>query len=225
MPELSVIIPVYNEAKTIKEILERVNSVDIDKEIIVIDDGSSDGTDRVLREQRFNNLKTIHHSSNRGKGDAFLTGLPHTKGEFVIIQDADLEYDPGDYIRMLDLIKNGSADIVLGARFTKGYRGLYLHKVGNRFLTALMNFLFKAKLNDYSTCYKLARRETFSSLGLGAQSFVIDAEIVAKALKKRLRLVECPVSYHPRNYSEGKKIRWRDGIQAMLYIIRYRLAK
>lgn len=225
MPQLSVIVPVYNEIRTIREVLEKINLLDLDKEIIVVDDGSNDGTDKALSQLRFGNMKVIHHSTNRGKGAAFLTGLVHAGGEFVIIQDADLEYEPADYLRMLDVIKSAAADIVVGARFTKGYRGLYIHKLGNRVLTGLMNFLFKARLNDYASCYKLARRETFWSLNLKAQSFVIDAEIVAKALKRRLRLVEVPVSYRPRNYSQGKKIRWGDGIQAILSIIRYRFSR
>ncbi len=225
MTTLSVIIPVYNEAATIRQILEKIGSVPIDKEIIVIDDGSTDGTDRILREIKADNLKIIHHTTNRGKGAAFLTGLVHAAGEFVIIQDADLEYDPADYNKLLNTIREEGVDLVLGARFTKGYHGLYLHRLGNRLLTALMNILFKAKLNDYFTCYKLSRRETFCSLGLKTQTFVIEVEIVAKALKRKLHLVEVPISYHPRNYSEGKKIRWKDGIQALIGIIKYRFQR
>lgn len=224
MPQLSVIIPVYNEVKTIRQILDKINSVDIDKEIIVVDDGSCDGTDKVLRELKFNNLKVIHHSSNRGKGGAFLTGLAHATGEFVIIQDADLEYDPADYAKLLNAAKEGKADLVLGARFIKGYHGLYFHRLGNGILTTLMNILFNAKLNDCFTCYKLARKDIFLSLGLKAQAFVIEAEIIAKAFKKKLRILEMPVSYHPRDYSQGKKIRWRDGIEAIFSIIRYRFS-
>lgn len=225
MPLLSVIVPVYNEVTTIKPILDMVNAVDIDKEIIVVDDGSSDGTAEVLREQKMHNLKVIHHTSNRGKGAAFLTGLAHATGEFVIIQDADLEYNPADYFKLLEKVKQTYADLVLGARFTKGYRGLYLHRLGNWLLTALMNIFFNAALNDCSTCYKLARRDVFYSLELKSRSFLIDSEIVAKCLKRKLRLAEVPISYHPRSYSEGKKIRLKDGIQAIINTIRYRLSE
>ncbi|MFA5356533.1 MAG: glycosyltransferase family 2 protein [Candidatus Omnitrophota bacterium] len=222
MPLLSVIVPVYNEAGTIRQILERINAVDIDKEIIAVNDGSSDGTEKILGDIRHNNLKVIHHSSNRGKGAAFLTGLSHAQGEFVVIQDADLEYDPADYLKLMAAMKENNADIVLGARFTKGYHGLLVHRLGNRLLTVLLNLLFKVKLNDCFTCYKLFRRDIINALNLREQSFTIETEIVAKAAKKGLRIIEVPVSYQPRSYSQGKKIRCRDGIAAIRSIIRYR---
>lgn len=225
MPQLSVIVPVYNEANTIKEILEKINSVAIDKEIIVVDDGSYDGTDKVLREVKYNNLKVIHHTSNRGKGSAILTGLLHAEGEFVVIQDADLEYDPNDYLKLVVPIKDDIADLVLGARFTKGYRGLMIHRLGNIFLTNLLNILFNAKLNDCFTCYKLLRRDTLNKLGLKAKSFDIEIEIVTKAIRNKLRIVEIPISYHPRLYSEGKKIRLRDGLWAALNILKVRFSR
>lgn len=222
MPLLSVIVPVYNEANTIKQIMEKIDSVPIDKEIIVVNDGSDDGTEKILKDIKYNSLKVIHHSGNRGKGAAFLTGLSHATGEFVIIQDADLEYEPHDYKVLLAAIKDNNADIVLGARFKKGYRGLLIHRLGNRLLTVLLNLLFKARLNDCFTCYKLFRRETINKLNLKEQSFTIDTEIVAKAAKKGLRIVEVPVAYHPRSYAEGKKIRCKDGFQAIRTIIKYR---
>lgn len=224
MPLISVVVPVYNEAKTIREILEKVNSIDIDKEIIVVDDGSSDGTDKMLRDIKYDNLKVIHHTTNRGKGAAFLTGLSHTAGEFVIIQDADLEYEPQDYPRLLDAIIKNNAGLVLGARFTKGYRGLTMHKIGNRFLTGMVNILFNARLTDACTCYKLLRKSTADMLGLKAESFVIDMEIVTKVLRAKLKIMEVPVSYHPRTYSDGKKIRWKDGIYYALGILKYRFS-
>jgi len=224
MPQLSVIIPVYNEAKTIRQILEKINSVAIDKEIIVVDDGSCDGTEKILRDIKYNNLKIIHHSSNRGKGAAFLTGIFHAQGDFVIIQDADLEYEPNDYLKLMEVIKENNADIVLGARFKKGYRGLFIHRFGNRLLTGLLNLLFDLKLNDCFTCYKLFRRDTINLLNLKEQSFTIETEIVAKAAKKGFRIVEVPISYYPRSYSQGKKIRCQDGIRAIRSIIKYRFS-
>lgn len=223
MPLLTVIVPVYNESKTIQQILEKIQSVGIDKEIIVVDDGSTDDTSSILRDIKYDNLKIIHHTSNRGKGAAFLTGLSHATGDFVIIQDADLEYEPSDYLKLLSAIKKDNIDIVLGARFMKGYKGLLIHRLGNRFLTVLMNFFFNARLNDCFTCYKLFRRETIKNLNLKAQGFDIEIEIIAKALKKKLRIAEEFITYHPRSYAEGKKIRCKDGLRATLSILKYSL--
>lgn len=222
MPLLSVIVPVYNEARTIKQILERINSVAINKEIIVVNDGSCDGTEKILRDIEYGNLKIIHHSANRGKGAAFLTGLSHARGEFVIIQDADLEYDPQEYLKLMESAEKDNTDIVLGARFMKGYHGLLIHRLGNRILTSLLNTLFGLKLNDCFTCYKLFRTNTVKALGLNEQSFTIEIEIVAKAAKKGFRISEVPISYSPRTYSEGKKIRCKDGIRAIGTIFKYR---
>lgn len=223
MPLLSVIVPVYNEAKTIRQILEKINSINIDKEIIVVDDGSCDGTENILRDIRYDNLRIIHHSSNRGKGAAFLTGLSLAKGELVIIQDADLEYDPSDYLKLMEAMRECSADIVLGVRFKEGYRGLFMHRLGNRLLTGLLNLLFNLKLNDCFTCYKLSRTDKVNTLNLNEESFTIDIEIVAKAAKKGWRIGQVPVSYYPRSYTEGKKIRFIDGIRGIKTIFKYRL--
>lgn len=222
MPLLSVIVPVYNEAETIRRILEKIDSINIDKEIIVVDDGSFDETGRILRDTRLSNLKIIYHSSNRGKGAAFLTGLANATGEFVIIQDADLEYDPNDYLKLMQSMNNNNADIILGARFKRGYHGLFMHRLGNRFLTATLNFLFDCRLNDYATCYKLARRDTLDALGLEATGFDIDVEIICNALKKRKRILEIPIHYSPRTYDAGKKIRWKDGLWALFCMFKYR---
>jgi len=219
---LSVIVPVYNEAKTIKQIIDKVIAVAIDKEIVVVDDSSTDGTGKILRDMRFENLKVIHHSSNRGKGAAVLTGLSQASGEYVIVQDADLEYDPGDYIKLIDLLNKGDGDIILGARFREGYHGRLVPKAGNRLLTGLLNMLFGVKLNDCFTCYKLMRRVDFNSLSLESSSFDIEIEILAKAIKKKMRIVEIPVSYNPRAYAEGKKIRIKDGLWAVARIFRFR---
>jgi glycosyltransferase involved in cell wall biosynthesis len=220
MPLLSVIVPVYNEAGTIGQILERIQAVDLDKEIVVVDDGSTDGTDRILRYTQGSNLKVIHHMTNRGKGASVLTGLSHASGDFVIIQDADLEYDPNDYRVLIQPMQAAQADIILGVRFTARYQGLLLHRLGNRFLTSLVNILFGVSLNDCFTCYKLMRRETFLALSLSCQGFDIETEIVSKAIRRKLRILEVPVRYRPRSFSEGKKIRIKDGFWAAWGIIR-----
>jgi len=224
MPKLSVIIPVYNEAGTIRQIIEKISAVGLDIEIVVVDDGSTDGTDKILRSLRLDHLKVIHHSSNRGKGAAFLTGLSQASGELVIIQDADLEYDPAEYLKLVTALCEQKADLVLGCRFTKGYRGELVHRMGNMFLTLLINTLFKARLNDCFTCYKVMRRQTLESLALTSRGFELEIEIVSKALRRKLVIYEVPVSYHPRSYSEGKKIRIKDGLWAMLNILKYKFA-
>lgn len=222
MPLLSVIVPVYNEAKTVRQILEKINAVNTDKEIIVVEDGSSDDTYKILREIRYNNLKVIHHASNRGKGAAFLSGLSNAAGDFVVIQDADMEYDPQDYLKLMEPLQEDRADMVFGMRFKKGYRGLFIHRIGNRLLTKLLNLLFNSGLQDYATCYKLARRSIFNNLNLRAKGFDIDVEITCNALKRKLKIREVPISYYPRSYSEGKKIRWCDGLWAIFYMFKYR---
>jgi glycosyltransferase involved in cell wall biosynthesis len=222
MPQLSVIVPVYNESSTIRQILEKINSIPIDKEIIVVDDDSSDGTSRILKDIRLPNLKLIYHTSNRGKGAAFLTGLDNAAGEYVVIQDADLEYDPADYLKLLQAIKTSNADMVLGARFTKGYKGLFMHRWGNRVLSNIFNFIFCSHLNDWYSCYKFLRRVTAISLKLKGQAFNIDIEIIAKILKNGCRIHEVPIAYYPRAYAQGKKIRWSDAMHALFYILKYR---
>lgn len=224
MNMLSVIIPVYNEEKTIEAIIGKVNNLPIEKEIIVVNDCSKDRTESILRSLAFNNLKVIHHVSRRGKGAAVRTGLENAIGEFVIIQDANLEYDPNDYPKLLEAIKNQGVDIVLGARFAKGYCGAWFPKAGNRFLTGLMNNLFGVKLNDCFTCYKLMRRDIFLGLGLESNSFDIEIEILAKAIKKGMRILEVPVSYNPRSYKEGKKIRMRDGLWVIMRILCFKFS-
>lgn len=227
MPLLSVIVPVYNEAKTIRQILEKVNSVDIDKEIIAIDNCSTDGTQGILQDilnkAESNCIRVIYHSYNKGKGESVREGIRKSSGEFVVIQDADLEYDPREYFNLIKPLLENKADIVLGARFTSGHSGITVHRLGNKFLTKFLNFMFASHLNDYATCYKMARRDKFLNLGLKSKSFDIEVEIVCKALKNNLRILEVPISYYPRSYAQGKKIRVKDGIQAIISIIKYRL--
>lgn len=221
---LSVVVPVYNEVKTIKQVIERILAVGIEKEIIVVDDSSTDDTGKILEELRYDNLKVIHHGSNRGKGAAVLTGLEHAIGEYVIVQDADFEYDPADYIKLLEAIQKGAGNLILGARFTEGYHGMKIPRVGNRILTGLMNCLFGVKLNDCFTCYKLMRKTDLLVLGLNSRSFDIEIEILAKAIRKKMRIYEVPVSYNPRTYSEGKKIKIVDGIWAIIRIFKFRFS-
>lgn len=219
---LSVIVPVYNEEKTIKQVIDKILSVNIDKEIIVIDNCSTDGTQKILRGLCYDNLKVIYHSTNRGKGASFLTGLNNASGDYIIVQDADLEYDPNDYLCLFKVMEEGKYDMVSGARFFKGYQGLLMHVAGNKFLTFILNFLYGAKLNDCATCYKLARRETYNSFALEKTGFDIDFEVICKALRKKLRIKELQVSYSPRSYKEGKKIRVNDAFWAILAMIKYR---
>jgi len=226
MPTLSVVVPVYNEVKTIREILSKINSVGIDKELIVVDNYSSDGTQAVLQDilikKELPVIKVIYHSYNKGKGASVREGIQEASGEFVVIQDADLEYNPEEYIKLMQPILEGRADIVLGARFSGGHTGLAIHRLGNRFLTGFVNFLFGTTLNDYATCYKMARKNTFTSLGLKSNSFDIEVEVVSKAIKHKLRIAEVAISYFPRSYAEGKKIRWFDGLHAIASILRHR---
>jgi glycosyltransferase involved in cell wall biosynthesis len=221
---LSVIVPVYNEAKTIKQVIEKILAVPIEKEIIVVDDSSTDDTVKILRDLRYENLKVIYHGSNRGKGAAVRTGLENAAGEFVIVQDADFEYDPADYLKLMDAIQKGAGELILGARFTEGYHGMKIPKAGNRVLTGLVNKLFGVKLNDCFTCYKLMRKADLVGLSLSSSSFDIEIEILAKAIRKKMRIAEVPVTYNPRTYNEGKKIRIKDGIWAALRIFKFRIS-
>ncbi|MEW6075312.1 MAG: glycosyltransferase family 2 protein [Candidatus Omnitrophota bacterium] len=227
--QLSVVVPVYNESGTIEKVIERINAVDIDKEIIVIDNCSNDGTQdvlqRILKTGAFNNVRVIYHSCNKGKGTSVREGIQESKGEIVVIQDADFEYNPQEYHLLIAPILAHRADVVLGARFMKGYAGIVTHRLGNKLLTAFLNLLFASSLNDYATCYKMARRQVFLDLDLRSSSFEIEAEIICKALKKKLRIEEVAISYFPRSYAEGKKIRWSDGVAAFYNILKYRLTR
>ena len=225
MPLLSVIIPVYNEEKTIGQILKKIEAINIDKEIIVVNDASSDKTAETLNSLKFSNLKIYTHNINLGKGSAFRTGLKKSCGDIVIIQDADLEYDPGDYYKLIEPIISNQTDLVLGARFTEGYHGLFAHRLGNRFLTNFLNILYGSNLNDVYTCYKAARRGVFNSFKLKSNDFALEQEIIAKALRMRLRIREIPVAYYPRSYSQGKKIRYYDGFKVILQMLKLRFQR
>ena len=223
MAKLSVIIPVYNEEATIAAVLEKVNAVAVDKEIIVVDDNSSDGTERILKDLKLSNLQVIRNQVNQGKGASLVRGLALAKGDFAVIQDADLEYDPQDYLKLLDAQNQTKADLVLGARFINGYKGLLTHRLANVFLTAMSNFLFRKNINDCMTCYKLFRPQRVRDFNLKSRGFDIEIEIFAKAVINKLNITEVPISYYPRSYSGGKKIKWQDGVWAVLSIIRHKI--
>ena len=221
---LSVVIPVYNEAATIREILERVRAVEIPKEVIVVDDGSTDGTREILRALSLPDVQVAFHDRNQGKGAALRTGFARVKADVVLIQDADLEYDPSDYPRLLRPILEGKADVVYGSRFGgEVHRVLFFwHYVGNRLLTMLSNVFTNLNLSDMETCYKVFRADLLKRLRLRSRRFGFEPEFTVKVARLGCRIYEVPVSYHGRGYESGKKITWKDGVSAMACIVWYR---
>jgi glycosyltransferase involved in cell wall biosynthesis len=232
--KLSIIMAVYNESNTVREIFRRVLEADVglDKELIIVDDGSTDGTWKILTElehehrlfERHASVKIVLHERNKGKGSAIRTGLQHSTGDIVLIQDADLEYDPQDYPTLLRPILSYGADVVFGNRFHAGpHRVLYFwHYVGNRILTTLSNILTNLNLNDMEVGYKVFRRDILSGVTLRSRRFGFEPEITVKVARRKCRIYEVPISYHGRTYAEGKKITWRDGFAALYYLVRYR---
>jgi glycosyltransferase involved in cell wall biosynthesis len=222
--KLSVIIPVYNEAGTILEIIQRVKEAPFEKEIIVVDDSSNDGTASLLKENS-EGIKALFHDRNKGKGAAIRTALPHITGDIAIIQDADLEYHPSEYPRLISPILNGVADVVYGSRFQGGtHRVLYFwHSVGNNVVTTLSNMFTNLNLSDMETGYKVFRSEVLKKIKIESSRFGFEPEITAKIAKMGCRIYEVPISYWGRDYSEGKKINWKDGLAAIYWIIKYNL--
>ena len=228
-PQLTVIIPLYNERSTVRELLKRVLAQPMTKEIVVVDDCSTDGSFDLVAEiaRREPAVRLLRQESNQGKGAAVRRGIAEARGEIVIIQDADLEYDPRDYGKMIQPIVDGDADVVYGSRFEGHPRRvmLYWHTLGNQFLTWLSNVTTNLNLTDMETGYKAFRREVIQSLRLRSQRFGFEPEVTAKIAQRGYRLYEVPISYHGRDYWEGKKIRWKDGVSAIRCILKYNLRR
>ncbi len=226
--KLSVIVPVYNERNTVVEILRRMRHVELplDREFIVVNDGSDDGTHSVLTQLGDSTVKIVTHPENRGKGAAIRTGLEHVTGDLVLIQDADLEYDPEDWPRLIAPMLKGRAKVVYGSRITGERRNmLYLHWVGNKVLSLTTNLLYNTTLSDMETCYKLFDREVLRGITVKSDRFDFEPEITAKVLRQGIRIYEVPISYAGREFDEGKKITWRDGFAAMYALVKYRVVK
>jgi len=225
---VSFLVPVYDEAATILEVLERVEALDLDKQIIVVDDGSTDDTPAILEEwRRGRDGVVVIRQENRGKGAAVRAAIPYVDGEITVSQDADLEYDPSDVLALIEPIRRGVADVVFGSRLSGGRPQralLFWHMVGNRFLSLLTSVLFNTNLTDIETGYKAFRSDVLRALDLRSDDFAIEPEIAAKVCKRKLRVYELPIAYYGRTYAEGKKITWRDGVKAIWVLLRIRIA-
>ena len=233
--KLSVLIPVYNEERTLEEVVRRVRSIELPKEIILVDDGSKDRSREILTQLQkqserapdpLNEIRVFLQPNNQGKGAAIKVALDHAGGDVIIIQDADLEYDPHDYPALLEPIERGLADVVYGTRFAGGgaHRVLFFwHSLGNRMLTLISNMLTNLNLSDMEVGYKMFRGEVLRSIKLESKRFGFEPEVTLKLAKKGYRFYEVPISYYGRTYQEGKKITWKDGVSALYYMLRFRL--
>jgi glycosyltransferase involved in cell wall biosynthesis len=223
--KLSVIVPVYDERNTVAEIVRRMRAVDIpmEREFVLVDDGSTDGTRAVLQQLTDSTVRVVLHEKNQGKGAAIRTGLAQVTGDLVLIQDADLEYDPEDWPKLLAPVLRGKAQVVYGSRFTGERRNmLFLHWIGNRFLSLVTNILYNTTLSDMETCYKLFDRRVLADIKLRSSRFDFEPEVTAKVLRRGIRIYEVPISYAGREFHEGKKITWRDGVVALWTLVKYR---
>ncbi len=226
--KLSIVIPIYNEAEHLEEILRQIEAVDIgmDKELILVDDCSTDGTRDILKRIQNsddNTVKVFYHDVNRGKGATLRTGFQHITGDITLIQDADLEYDPQDYPKLLKPILENEANVVYGSRFMEGRQeGLLRSYIANRFLTSLSNFVNGTKLTDMETCYKVIKTDILKEISLRSDRFGFEPEITAKLAKRKCNIVDVPISYRGRDYHQGKTVSWKDGVAAIFHILRYR---
>jgi len=225
--KVSVVMPVYNEKDTINRILDTVRSVPLPKEIILVDDYSTDGTREVLQDIDGSDVRVFYHEENRGKGAALATGFKNVTGDIVIIQDADLEYNPREYFRLIRPILEGKADVVYGSRFIgESHRVLFFwHYLGNKFLTLLSNMFTNLNLTDMETCYKVFRAGLLDDIEIRSKRFGVEPELTAKFARRHCRIYEIPISYSGRDYSEGKKIGWKDGVSAIWNIIKFRFVE
>jgi len=224
---LSVVMPAYNEKETVLTIIDKVLKLEIVKELIIVDDCSTDGTRELLKRTAFDGrVRIFFHDRNQGKGAALRTAFQYVTGAVVTIQDADLEYDPNELVEMIRPIQEGMADVVYGSRLSGGKPQrvyMFWHRIGNGFLTFLTNLLYNTTLSDMETCYKMFRREVIQQITIKSNDFAVEPELTAKIFKnKRLRVYELPISYYGRTFEEGKKISWRHGIGAMLALLKYR---
>lgn len=225
-PELSVIIPVLNEGKTLRTIVDRVLAVDLDMELLLIDDGSTDGTPKILESIQSDTIRIFTHDHNKGKGAAIRTAVPHIRGTYAVIQDGDLEYDPQDFIRLMDEIKKKNGRVIYGSRILSNSKMSYLrYWIGGRGVTFATNLLYGSKLTDEPTCYKLFESKLLQSLDLQSTGFEFCPEVTGLVLKMKIPIIEIPIKYEPRSIQEGKKIRWQDGVIALWVLFKIRFFK
>ncbi|MFH1996338.1 MAG: glycosyltransferase family 2 protein [Candidatus Omnitrophota bacterium] len=224
---LTIVVPVFNEAATIKGVIDKVLTLDFVKEVIVVDDGSTDGTGKVLKETKFEDrVRKFFHETNKGKGAALRTAFKEATGEVIVVQDADLEYDPDELFELTGPIRKGVADVVYGSRLLGGKPQrvhLFWHKMGNAFLSFLTGLLYNTTLSDMETGYKVFRRDAIKDIEIRSNDFSVEPELTAKVFKKKLRVYEMPISYYGRTYAEGKKISWKHGLGAIWALLKFRL--